>query len=433
MLNNPRFRRVRPLLLVCIGYLYVELLCAACLFGLNRFAHLGYNPGLSRLEPDQKELLAKLLDRVSRGIPAFVGLDSELGWVVSKADANSAGMRGNREYASDPPPEGLRIAAYGDSYTFGDEVTNEENWTSRVSAMRPSIEVLNYGVRAYGLDQGYLRYRRTGAAFHPDIVLIGYMSENLARDVNVFRPFYMNAYKQWVVAKPRFKLAGDGLRLVPNPLPNLDAYRRLLTDDRQVMKQMGRNDYYYQVSYSKGPLDFSPAMRLAKVTWRQIAVRVSQPVFLRNGSYNVRSEAYRVTTRIFDDFSRQVLANGALPVILIFPTRDDNAKIRAGVPPRYAPLMEYFRSRGYRYIDLQNAFDRTTPVDAMYTPGVHFNPATNQKAAAYIVSTLDKWGLTGRANVLRAAAAEKSRLSEVPAQQTSAASFSPILHDPATR
>ena len=76
--------------------------------------------------------------------------------------------------------------------------------------MAPQVELLNYGVPAYGLDQAYLRYLKVGAQYHPNIVFIGYMTENFERDVNVFRPFYGNGYPDWIFSKPRFRLRRTG-------------------------------------------------------------------------------------------------------------------------------------------------------------------------------------------------------------------------------
>ena len=41
-----------------------------------------------------------------------------------------------------------------------------------------------------GWTKSFLRYLKVGTTYNPDIVFIGYMSENIARNVNIFRPFY---------------------------------------------------------------------------------------------------------------------------------------------------------------------------------------------------------------------------------------------------
>ena len=77
---------------------------------------------------------------------------------------NKAGMRSKREYALAPPADALRIALFGDSFTAGDDVGDDEVW-SRVLEVNLNqagvrAEALNFGVSAYGMDQAYLRWRR---------------------------------------------------------------------------------------------------------------------------------------------------------------------------------------------------------------------------------------------------------------------------------
>ena len=80
-----------------------------------------------------------------------------------------------------------------------------------------------------GPGQALLRYRRDGVKFHPHVVLIGFMSENINRVVNTFRPFYFPR-SGVPFSKPRFALRGGDLVLIPNPLQSEEAYRELLRE-----------------------------------------------------------------------------------------------------------------------------------------------------------------------------------------------------------
>ena len=51
------------------------------------------------------------------------------------------------------------------------------------------IEALNFGVGGFGLDQAYLRYLEDGIQYNSHIVLIGFMSENIYRNVIPIVPF----------------------------------------------------------------------------------------------------------------------------------------------------------------------------------------------------------------------------------------------------
>src|SRR5512147_1251033 len=103
--------------------------------------------------------------------------DSDLGWCirpngVSKNGlfrANAVGLRGDRDYAPQPPTGVTRIAVFGESFVHGDKVANEETWPHLLEIAAADVEVLNFGVNGYGTDQALLRYRRDGVAYHPQV------------------------------------------------------------------------------------------------------------------------------------------------------------------------------------------------------------------------------------------------------------------------
>ncbi|MCZ6593914.1 MAG: SGNH/GDSL hydrolase family protein [Bacteroidetes bacterium] len=126
-------------------------------------------------------------------------------------------MRSLREYSFEIPQGITRIAVFGDSFTECVDVRNEEAWPYLIEKSCENYEVLNFGVRAYGTDQSLLRYRRDARIFNPKIVLIGFMIENIRRNVNRYRPFYEHNTGGLGV-KPRFLTKGDSLVLLPNPI-----------------------------------------------------------------------------------------------------------------------------------------------------------------------------------------------------------------------
>lgn len=152
----------------------------------------------------------------------FVELHPELGWVPApklrklklngvRINTNSAGMRGAREYPLERTGA-PRLVAVGDSFTFGQCVTDAESFPGRLEQLLPGSEVLNLGVMGYGHDQALQRLRVHGLAYRPDVVLLGFHRMDMARNRLAFRDY----------AKPRFVLEdGDRLALdnVPVPMP----------------------------------------------------------------------------------------------------------------------------------------------------------------------------------------------------------------------
>ena len=323
-------------------------------------------------------------------------------------------MRDDRDYDPQPAAGILRIAAFGDSFTYGSDVKLGENWAKQISAIDPRIEMLNYGIGAYGLDQAYLRYLKVGTAYHPHVVFIGYMTENLARDVNVYRAFYSRAYSDWPFTKPRFRIEKGELVLIPNPLRSVADYRRLRKDEKEVLTELGRNDYHYVGNYAAGPLDFSPTVRLVKMFAARIQKKRQNPIFTNDGRYNQQSEAYEITVRIFDAFYRKVLEDGALPIIVVLPDLNDLHRSREGKPRRYAALLDYFNSKGYRYIDVMDALEpaqqRYKFSDLTVRPWGHYSKLGNDIVARHILQTIEARHLATVAEVKAATASERRPL-----------------------
>ena len=343
-------------------------------------------------------------------------MDPDLGWInrPGRRGINAAGMRDNREYNREADSSVLRIAAFGDSFTYGSDVDLGENWAKRIAAINPGIEVLNYGVGGYGLDQAYLRYLKVGAAFHPHMVLIGYMVENIGRHVNVYRGFYTGHYPEWFLTKPRFRIEKGQLVLIPNPLRSVDDYRRLRDDEGTVLRELGRNDFHYVGHYGAGPFDFSPTVRLLKIVRARIALKRQRPIFRMDGQYDEKGEAYGITVAIFDAFYRKVLETGALPIIVVFPALEDQQRSREGKQYSYAVLLNELNRKGYRYIDVGDALhavEQRYTIDDLSVKWGHYSKLGNDIVAQHILKTLGNWNLDHISKVKAAAATERARLA----------------------
>lgn len=399
-----------PYISVFLIYLFMEGLCYLGLLLLEKEFNTPYDPNMSVLSEEQRASLEKFL-RDWEG--EHTKQDALLGWGPNYSHANSAGMRDDREYDRVPPPGTIRIAAFGDSFTYGSDVELGDTWEKQLAVIDPPIEVLNYGVGAYGLDQAYLRYLKVGTEYNPNIVFIGYLSENIARNVNVFRPFYSRSYRNWILTKPRFKVRNGELVLLKNPLSSFEAYEHFLLNDSEMLAKLGENDYHYQSKYNTGGLDFLPSVRFAKIFWGTLNERKANPIFTTSGMYNVKSEAYEVTVKIFDAFHRKVLENGALPIIIIFPGLNDQWRSRKNEKRRYAPLLDYFRSKGYRFIDTLGAlepYESRYTVDDLVRDWGHYSPLGNKIIAEYMSAYLKNWDLMDKSKLDEALQSERKRL-----------------------
>ncbi|MFL6199012.1 MAG: hypothetical protein ACJ76J_07535 [Thermoanaerobaculia bacterium] len=394
--------------LVLLGFVWllVEIACWVGLWALDKYKGVEYTPALVQTLSDKHR---GILQAHLGGSSSYVVFDPELGWTIRPNGSkrgyrtNRAGIRASREYALSPPPGVLRLAAFGDSFTHASDVPNGETWHRRIEEMNPRMEVLNFGVPGFEPGQALLRYRRDGVKFHPHVVLIGFMSENINRVVNTFRPFYFPR-SGVPFTKPRFALRGGELVLVPNPIRSFDGYRELLRDPEHVLPRIGENDYFYQRSSRRNPLDFLPSVRFASIFSNQY---LHQPT-IRGGVYNTRSEAYRVTVRVLEEFYKEAAENGSLPILVLFPERRDIRARREGRTIVYQPLLDELRGKGYRVIDLLEGFERYDPQgEMMKKKFIHYPKSGNRMVARHILDYLGKNGLATPEGV-RAAEAEKS-------------------------
>ncbi len=397
------------LILLAVLWGAVELSCLGGLWALKRYKDLEYQPRLlADLTDKHKGLLtAHLADARS-----YLIFDPDLGWTIrpnggrpQQYKANSQGLRATREYSLEPPPGKVRVAAFGDSFTHGSGVPTGFSWAERLESMSPGLEVMNFGIPGSDPGMAFLRYRREGARYRPGVVLIGMMSENVSRMVNTFRPFYF-ARSGIAFSKPRFAVRGDELVLIENPLRSLEAYQELLRDPERVLPRLGEHDFFYRRDHRRSRFDFLPSVRFARIMRAQY---LDQPIYRPDGTYNSRSEAYEVTFRVLDGFYREALANGSVPVIVLYPQRKDVRLRRDGKPVTYQPLLDELRRQGYRVIDLGDGFQRYDPAGEMVKTGfTHYPKSGNEMAARWMNEVLAREGLTTPEGVRKALEATRA-------------------------
>jgi len=195
--RSRQFRAWTPYVSIVVIYAVTEGMCSLALRVLQNRRGISYSPNPSALTETQQTTLRNFLS-VKKG--KYITLDPVLGWVMT-SENNAAGMRDDREYEKAPPPGTVRISAFGDSFTYGSDVKLGETWEKQLARSFPSFEILNYGVGAYGLDQAHLRYLKVGAEYHPHVLFIGYMSENLTAMSMCFARFYSAACEDEIFTK----------------------------------------------------------------------------------------------------------------------------------------------------------------------------------------------------------------------------------------
>ncbi|MGR3173250.1 MAG: SGNH/GDSL hydrolase family protein [Candidatus Scalindua sp.] len=397
------------LILVFIVYIIIEVFSLFSLFLLKEVYHIVYSPTLTTSLSDiNKKNLTSLI--TNKTYSSYITYDPILGWSIKKNGvfggiyrANSQGIRANKEYQLIPSKNVVRISCFGDSFTHGSEVKNEYTWQEQINTVNKDLEVINFGVGGYGLDQAMLRYQQDGILYNSHIVFIGYIPALLYRNVNVFCPF-MTPDSALPLTKPRFVIENERLVLINNPIHELSQYKNLLNKPEVFLPKLGANDYYFQSSarYKKGVLDFLPSVRLFKMGSSKLVKYIDSSYIVRNGYYNKDSEAFKLTIKLFDEFFDSVVDNNSLPVIILLPTRKDIIQYRKKRTTSYKFIRNYFETKGYQYIDALNAFDiysKDLKLGDLFMPKNHYSALANKLVAKYILKYLQEKDLVNLTTV----------------------------------
>ena len=356
--------------------------------------HLGSEPIRRRsgLLREQSQRIAIMLDSTR---PVRDVVDSELGWryragySTTTDHLNSQDLRSRHDYDRLPKPGVLRIAAFGDSFVYGNEVSDDDAWCSLLEAGADDLEVLNYGVGGYGLDQAFLRFQREGMALSPDVVLVAFVPDDLRRMLSVYPRFFSSL--EWPLSKPRFVLRPDQtLALIPNPLPHREDLVRLMEHPTDV-RALGRLDDWYPTAVYENPLyDKSASLRVEEAVWRRLRRRYfDRNRLFRGGVINEHSSAFALQVALFRAFSEAARARGTIPIMLMLPDRSSVERIRRGAPPVYAPLEETLARQGLTVWDGADAFrPARVSTDSLFAPFLHYSPLGNRVLARWLARRL---------------------------------------------
>jgi hypothetical protein len=190
---------------VAVGWTVIALeLCLRIVDGVG-FGFCNYvSNKLSLLASEYPSAYDPLLGYVPR--PSYRGTPEM--W-HTRVTINSASLRQNRTDEAD-----LRqyvILAVGDSYTFGDEVSDEGTWPAELEQIT-GLPVANGGVFGYGLDQIVLRAEALVPIHRPSRLIVSFFYEDVHRN-------YLR--QRTGVEKPYFDIVNSKLvlRNVP-PSPN---------------------------------------------------------------------------------------------------------------------------------------------------------------------------------------------------------------------
>jgi hypothetical protein len=160
----------------------------------------------------------KIGDFVDSAPTSFHTSDPNLGWKLkpgasgewkgegaSFVQVNSEGLR-DREHTKAKPPNTIRVAVLGDSFTEAIHLPVEQTFWSKLERKlgnceavkgRKNVEVINFGVQGYGTAQELIMLRKKVWDYNPDIVVLAFfigndiINNSPKLEYDRYRPFFV--------------------------------------------------------------------------------------------------------------------------------------------------------------------------------------------------------------------------------------------------
>jgi hypothetical protein len=324
-------------------------------------------------------------------------LNPILGWPspdVARRRSDFYDVSGARQTPAFPDPtnNSTCVSLYGDSFTEAEGVDHEHAWSNVLSRLL-KCRVANYGVAGYGTDQALLRYR-ANSGDQSKVVVLGFLAENIQRNVNQFRNLLGPSPQ--CITKPRFILNDAGqLTLVPIPALSQEEYVTLAKNPERIFI----HDYFVP----GGPAGFQKASfphlwRMAQasdILVKRLVWRIQPYMELYRPGH---PQALEVTVAIIEAFCKTARERSEQPLILIIPTVADVFRYLRNQEWIYQPLLPHLADRNIEFLDMGpqiiqylNGADPKT----IYDPHIqhHFNEAGNLLLAHTVFNYLISKGL----------------------------------------
>ncbi len=313
---------------------------------------------------------------------SYLIFDAELGWQIGPNrrsvnglyHSNSSGERIVPSIAGAAPPW---AAAFGDSFTHGDDVRDEETWVAGLGAR--GLPTVNLGVPGYGVDQAWLRYRRTKDRIVSPVVLIGVMADNIARHLNRYRPFITPSDRIFFV-KPRFERRAEGLSLVSSPFRSRTDYELPPEVLREALIEVGRQDRFFDPRlYETSVLDRSKLFRIVRT------LRVDPMAHADWRALYADESALALTLAIVEGFAEEVRRDGRAPLIVFLPDSSVARDVAGGRTPPTAAFLERLKRLDCPLVDLTPTVARFADTPDFATAFLpHYSPALSRAVADYL-------------------------------------------------
>jgi lysophospholipase L1-like esterase len=258
---------------------------------------------------------------------------------------NSQGFRARENFDKAVAPGKFRIVTLGDSFTLGFGVGDGESYPSQMQALCPVLQTVNMGQGGYGVDQGYLWYKRDGVKLDANMLLFAVIAQD----------FYRMAGDNFIgYGKPVLRVRNNALAVENVPPPTWS----LRTPVRRAR-------------------EFLESLAIVR-TGRWLARRGAPPA---EQFYGVASDdVFAAAGLAFQDLAELSRTRGQRFVVAYLPI----SALLAKEPTREAAWLEdYSRRSGVPFINLVPDFNRLAPAELsrMFRPDGHYTEEGNRFVA----------------------------------------------------
>lgn len=136
------------------------------------------------------------------------------------------------------------ISTFGDSYTFCRQVENSKTWQEILSNKRKKF-IANYGVGNYGLDQSFLKYKKTLINKSVKIIIFGFVPETICRIQSCWK--YYLEFGNLHGFKPFCRIRNKKLYFEKNVLKKKSQYENL----ERIIANTRKFDRFYKLKYNQ--------------------------------------------------------------------------------------------------------------------------------------------------------------------------------------
>lgn len=314
---------------------------------------------------------------------SYLVYDDRMGWSIGPNRRSANGLHESSPQGIRAPHMGIAftetqgkttIALVGDSYTFSEEVRYEESWGYHLDQMLgEEVQVLNFGVPGYGVDQAYLRYENDARRWKPKVAIFGLFSHDFQRTMDIYT-FLAHPGWQMPFSKPRFIMRGEEIEIVNEPplrpeaifsrdsifdLPFLELDRGYTEDDWQT--SFYHSSYLFRLFVSLFP------------RWSDVTSDFSEEAVVS------------INASILKSFVQTAAREGTVPMAVYFPGRTELG--RSSSPPTV--VKRVLHDVGMGYADPTPCLLEVNPADR-YMPGGHYAPAGNAAVAKCLLPVVQE-------------------------------------------